>query len=170
MTTTEKSLGRAIALTALAPIAERLAKQHEQAERDEARRQGLEDELSALPPLERPKLPRALRPPVGGTPWWRTNSKERGERLLGYLVVGVIVAVVVAEAFAIVFGSSAFVIGLLCGLAVDLAIVVADVLGEIRDGKRVAEAQADYAAAVKEVDEREKERTAIKAKIEEISR
>jgi len=166
----QESLGRAVAVTALAPIAERLAERHEQTERDETRRRGLEDELTALPPLERPKLPRALRPPVGGTPWWRTNSKERGERLLGHVIVGVIVVVVVAEVFAIVFGSSAFVIGLLCGLAVDLAIVVADVLGEIRDGKRVAEAQADYAAAVKEVDDREKERIAIQAKSEEISR
>lgn len=60
---TDQSLGCAIALSALAPIAERMTHEHARREREEQRQQQLNEALAALPPLERPSAPNE--PPRG---------------------------------------------------------------------------------------------------------
>lgn len=53
----ESSLGRAVALSGLTPIAQRLADERAQREAEEDRRRRLEEALAAVPPLPRPSGP-----------------------------------------------------------------------------------------------------------------
>ena len=92
----EASLGRAVALNALAPIAERLADLREREEAEEGRRRQLEEELRKLPELPRPERP--LQPaPAGfsfdilvGVAFWGevVSLAFVGPFLLGPLVFG----------------------------------------------------------------------------------
>lgn len=154
----ETSLGRAVAVTALTPIAAKLAEEREREEREEGCRRRLEEELAMLPPLDLPD------PPGTWTPWWRTS--ELGEVLLGIVIVGIPVIAVAIGVFALLFGTTAvaIVLGVLCGSAIVLARTVKETLDDLRRGRQVAEARDGHARAVKAFEDREAERAAIQAR------
>lgn len=156
----ETSLGRAVAVTALAPIAGRLAEEREREERKEGRRRRLEEELAMLPALDLPE------PPGAWTPWWRTS--ELGEVLLGIAIVGIPVVAVAIGVFALLFGPTAvaIVLGVLCGSAIVLARTVKATLDDLRRGRQVAEVRDGHAHAVKAFEDREAERAGIQARFD----
>ncbi|MGA8744950.1 MAG: hypothetical protein WB507_03695 [Solirubrobacterales bacterium] len=161
----DASLGRSVALAALAPIAERLADEREREEAKAERRRRLENELEALPSLER------TTPPGHWSPWWRTELQEV---LLGLLIIGVPALIfgpgLVALVFNLISGSEVvgWIMWVICAFALIYWWVKKEILDVIQRGKEVAEASEAYSRAVKAYDAREAERVAIRAKIEEL--
>lgn len=166
---TEVSLGRASALAALAPVAGRMADEHERVEKRAERRRGLEAELAELPALERPTSPTFT------TPWWKHEFREV---MLGLVVIGIpgaaMITAVVALIFEFLFGSSAIVsvvgiaFGILCGAGVVLGRTIKATVDDLDKGRRAAEAYRTYLRAVEEFDRREAERLAIRKNLEEV--
>lgn len=164
---TQKSLGRAVAVAALAPIADRLADEREREDAKIERRRRLESELDALRSLEQPT------PPGYWSPWW-VSSKLRQEILLGLVIVG-IPALVFGSGLAmllsiLISGSEVvgIVMGVICGFALIYWWVKNEVLDVIQRGREVAEAREAYSQTVKAYDVRGAERIAIRAEIEEL--
>lgn len=165
----ETSLGRAVAVAVLAPIADRLAQESvREAAKEEERRQ-LEEELAALPSLERPAAPGVW------IPWW-SSRRELKEVLLGLLIVGVPAVAfggaAVGLIFSLVFGSEVvgLVFSILGGLALIFAWVKREVLDELKKGRELDEARDRYARQVKEFDAREAQISRLRSKLEEIAR
>ncbi len=162
----EVSLGHAVAVAALAPVAERLADERAREEAEAERRHRLEDELEALPSLERPT------PPEPWSPWW-VSSRLRQEILRGLLLNRIPMLVVYTGlailAFMLIFGSeiAGIVLGVLCGVALVFAWVKREILDVLQHGRGMAKAREGYSRAVKAYDAREAERAAIEAKFGE---
>jgi hypothetical protein len=169
----ETTLGRAVAVVALAPVAGKLADEAERKVKRAERRRQLEEELAALPALERPLIPGTP------TPWW-SRGREFREVTLGLIVVGVPLTLFVAGVggtlFAIVFGSNSIAVyvgaflGLLCGGWFGFGGAIEDTRKDLRRIKEAADWRERYPQAVAKFEDREAERSAIEAKLEETSK
>lgn len=163
----DEPLGRAVAVTALAPIAEQLAEEQERKESDEARRRQLDDELTALPPLERPTPPKAWVGEVWdpkrivGAVVWTLGVASLWSAL--FVTAGTIVV-------AIFFNGTQVIQTLVEVLGIGAVIVIAAwepakmVGARTARRQRAADEKVTYERAVKAFDARETERSTIRAK------
>jgi hypothetical protein len=172
MSATKVSLGRAVALTALAPLAGQLAKEHERREKDEARRRQLEDELAALPSMERPTPPR----PWAGEPW---GPRRIVGETIGVLIVTFFLSMIFVICGAIIvaiLGGSDVLLSVIeiVGICMAAAIAVLAPIREIRKERahrhRSDNEKTAYDRTLEAFDTREADRNAVRAKLEKISR
>ena len=165
---TKASLGRAVALAALAPIAVRLADEHEREKKEIDWQRQFEHALAGAPALERPAPPNTW---VGEL--WDPGRVVRvvawvlGKAFLWSILlanVGMLVSL-------ILFGSEAMVtVGAFLGIGASLAIAahepVKELLDEAERRRCVAEEKDTYTRAAKAFDDREAERAAIRMKFD----
>lgn len=163
----EESLGRAVAVAALAPIAGRLADQDEREERAAELQRQFEEALAAVPALERPAPPNTW----VGEPWPPSRVALAVVWVLGKAFLWCIPLVLGgALVVAIFFGGSEAMTLLFQILGIGAAIAIAayepaKVLREEAERRRrVAEGKEAYARAARAFDDREAERAAVRAR------
>ncbi len=163
----DRSLGHAVAVAAMAPVAEREGDRREREEGVAERRRLREEALAAAPALARPAPPR---------PWipsWHIPSGERQEVLLGWVIVGI------PSLFGIAFVS--LIVGLVFfgeGAATTVltllvpALVVGYLVGktartELRNREQAEESKEAYERELREFEARQVERAAIEKEFED---
>jgi hypothetical protein len=166
----EASVGRALAVAALAPIAEHEADLREREEEVAERRRQREEALAAAP---------ALVPPAPPRPWipsWHIPRHERQEVLLGWVVVGIPslfgIAFVSMIVGMLLFGGGSAATGVLTLLGP--AAVVAYLVGktaraELRKREQAEESKEAYDRELREFEARQIERAAIEKEFEEVA-
>lgn len=159
----EVPLGRSVALTALAPIAERLADEHEREERARERERCLEEALAAVPPLERPS-----KPPVDSHHLkWRWPI---GDMLTVWLVTAGFATLFLLPIFLIWIGS--WVVPVALGFLIGALQLLRDLPDDLqhRNLRRELEKAAErYEQSLTAFNEREAERAAIRTEFVDLA-
>jgi hypothetical protein len=165
---TQESLGHAVAIAILMPIAERLAYEHAQKEREEERRRQLDQELAKLPQLTRPDRPSEQAPVE-----YLAVAGEVVGTAFGSVIVLEIVFLVFLGPFLIgplLYGKKFSESGypwsllLLAPLFLGALVGVWPVLRAATERGRRQEELQRYESAVQAADRRDAERAAIHAK------
>jgi hypothetical protein len=169
----EASVGRAVALFSLAPVARRIADERERAAQRAAEGMRIEGELASLPSLPRPEMPGLP------SPWW-TRGREFREVVLGIVIVGIPAGVLIAAFIMLgtqlLFGEGSIggyfgiVLGILAGGAAAFGRTISDSRDELRAEREAIAARAEYPRRAQEFDDREAARRALERRLEEARR